>query len=377
MAKYLPLYKHIVNREQWLACLQQMRQEPRLGLDLEANSLHAYHERICLIQISTSVTDYIIDPMALPDFAELGEIIADPGVEKIFHAAEYDLMLLKRQHGWELNHLFDTMWAARILGLKQVGLANLLHHYFGVEQNKKHQRANWCARPLTREQLIYAQIDSHYLLALRDRLADALHQTGRWEEAQEIFAEHSRVNAPPLAFDPDGFWNINGCRDLSPRQQAVLKALYLFRNEEADRRNHPPYRVFSDRTALELAQFLPDSLEELAEIYGMSPGQINRYGRKLLQLIREGQRAAPPPRPPQRNERPPDEVAARYELLHQWRKKRAIQRGVESDVVLSRDALWALARTRPRTLQQLAQLTELGPVRQRLYGEELVKLLNQ
>ena len=371
----LPPYRFIATPEQWSACLKELRQESRLGIDLEANSLYAYHERVCLIQISTPQTDFIIDPGTIADLSGLGEIVIDPQVEKVFHAAEYDLILMKRHYGWELQNLFDTMWAVRVLGHKQMGLANLLQNYFGVEQNKKHQRANWCARPLTREQLAYAQIDSHYLLPLRDKLEIELRQKGYWDEAQEIFAEHSWVKAPPIVFDPDSFWQINGTRDLSARQQAVLRALHIFRHEEAERTDRPPYRIFADRTALELAELLPDSVDEMAQVYGMSPGQIGRYGRRLLQVIREG-RKANPPRPPKRNERPADEVVARFDRLHLWRKERALRRGVESDVVLSREALWVLAEARPRTWDELALIKEIGPIRRQMYGAELLQLLS-
>lgn len=375
MNQSLPPYQFVSNTKQWQLCLQQLRQENRLGLDLEANSLFAYHESVCLIQISTTDQDFIIDPLQVPDLSGLGELITDPAIEKVFHAAEYDLILMKRHYGWELNNLFDTMWAVRVLGHKQMGLANLLQNYFGVTQNKKHQRANWCARPLTREQLAYAQIDSHYLLPLRDHLAQELKQKERWDEAQEIFAAHSRVKAPPLVFDPDAFWSINGVRDLTPHQQAVLKALHLFRHEEAERSNRPLYRIFSDRTTLELAQQLPETVDDLTSIYGMSAGQIRRYGRRLIPLIREAQKATPP-RPPKRPNRPPDEVVARFEMLHQWRKERAIKRGVESDVVLSKEALWALAEARPQTWDALSQIPEIGPIRRQLYGKEILQVLN-
>ncbi|MBP8000145.1 MAG: HRDC domain-containing protein [Chloroflexi bacterium] len=375
MDKLIP-YQFIATPEQWQTCLKQLRQEPRLGLDLEANSLFAYRERVCLIQISTAQWDYIIDPLPLPDLEGLGEIIVNPAVEKVFHAAEYDLILLKRHHGWELNNLFDTMWAVRVLGYKQMGLASLLQQHFGVTQNKKHQRANWCARPLTREQLAYAQIDSHYLLPLRDILYSELQRGGRLEEALEIFGEHTRVKAPPIVFDPNSFWQINGARDLSARQQAVLKELHLFRHEEAERTNRPLYRIFADRSAVELAEMMPESLEELPQVYGMSPGQIMRYGRRLLQVIREGKKA-PLPKLPKRPERPADEVLVHFDQLHHWRKEQAMKRGVESDVILSREALWALAETRPRSWDELETIHEIGPVRRQLYGAELLKLLSK
>ncbi|MCA9975364.1 MAG: hypothetical protein KC413_06425, partial [Anaerolineales bacterium] len=120
MNRTLPPYQLVASPKQWQSCLTQLRQENRLGLDLEANSLYAYHESVCLIQISTRDQDFIIDPLHIPDLSGLGEIIANSNVEKVFHAAEYDLILMKRHYGWELHNLFDTMWAVRILGHKQM-----------------------------------------------------------------------------------------------------------------------------------------------------------------------------------------------------------------------------------------------------------------
>ncbi len=366
-------FRYVAGREAWLACLRDLQAAPRLAIDLEANSMFAYRERACLIQISTANADYILDPLADLDFGPLGDIIADPAVEKIFHAAEYDLILMGRDYGWQLSNLFDTMWAARILGYQQIGLANLLEKFFGLHISKRFQKANWCHRPLSAGELAYAQKDTHYLIALRDLLADELQTRDLATEAAEIFAEQAHVRLPDNGFDPDGFWQINGAYDLPPQQQAVLKALYLFRDREAKRRDAPLFKVLSDRTLLELAASLPTRTADLALIHGMSEGQQQRYGRSLIQIIHEAA-GAPPPQPPKRLPRLPEAVLARYDLLHRWRKARAQARGVESDVVMSREALWAIAKANPRTLDELQALNALGPYRLATYGEEIIKI---
>jgi ribonuclease D len=358
----------------WQECLARLQTEPRLGIDLEANSMYAYRERVCLIQISIPTQDYIVDPTAVADLDGLGQLLANPAIEKVFHAAEYDLMLLKRQYEWQCAHLFDTMWSARILGYERYGLGNLLQELYGVEQNKKYQKANWCKRPLTLDLLKYAQLDTHYLLALRDHLAAELVAQNRLEEALEIFAEQTGVDPNHQTFDPDGFWYISGAYDLPRQQQAVLKALYAFRDQQAERSNQPLFKVLSDRTLLELAQSCPATLRELHKVYGMSEGQVRRYGRQLLPLIAESQQAEPP-RYPKRNHRPPEEVCNRYDKLHTWRKEKAQARGVESDVILSRDCLWALAHLNPQHSEQLAQVEELGDWRRRTYGQEIIQVL--
>jgi len=367
----LPPFRLVANEATWRTCLAALRAAPRLAIDLEANSMYAYAERACLIQISTADVDFILDPLADLDLSGLGEIVANPAVEKIFHAAEYDLILLRRDYGWHLHNLFDTMWAARILGYKQFGLAGMLELAFGVRLSKRFQKANWCHRPLSAGELAYAQKDTHYLPALRDRLAAELEARGLLTEALETFADQSRVKMPNNGFDPDAFWHINGVFDMEPAQQAALKALFAFRDREARRRNSPHFKVLGDQTLLEVATRLPTRLSELDDVHGMTAGQQQRYGRQMLAVIAEA-RQAPAPQPPPRPPRPPDAVLIRYDRLHRWRKTRAQARGVESDVITGREALWTIAQTAPRTMADLEALAVLGPWRLATYGEEIL-----
>jgi ribonuclease D len=369
-------FELITNERQWRPCLDALRREARLAIDLEANSMFAYRESVCLIQVSTPEQDYILDPLEEYNLTALGEIIADPSVEKVFHAAEYDLILMKRQYGWELNNLFDTMWAARILGYKRYGLASVLEQFFDVKLNKRYQKSNWCRRPLSAEQLQYACLDTHFLFQLRERLASELVEAGRWEEAQEIFTAQTHIKLNDNGFDPRGFWSINGVQHLSREQQAVIQALYIYRDGQARRRDLPLFKVFSDRTLLELARQLPSNERELAQVHGMSRGQIRRYGRPLLQIIAESRHDDPPPYP-QRRKRKPEAVMNRYDRLHTWRKQRARARGVESDVIVSRDALWEIAHQNPETTEQLMALETLGNWRCTTYGDEILDVLQR
>lgn len=370
----LPPHKYISSAAAWQQCLSRLQEQPRLALDLEANSLYAYQEEVCLIQLSIPGQDYIIDPLANIDLSPLGELFARRDVEKVFHAAEYDLMLVKRQYGWELNNLFDTMWAARILGIERVGLANILDSTFGVRLDKRFQRANWCERPLSPAALAYAQADTHFLLALRDRLAQRLEEEGRIQEAQEIFAEQSQVEPASLAFDPDSFWTMNGTRTLSPQGKAILRALTIYRDQQAAQRNRPHFKILQDRTLMEIARAAPQQKDDLARIQGMSSGQMKRYGRDILRLVRQNRGASAPYRP-KRKPRLPQDVLDRYDLLRGWRKEKGAERGVESDVILSRDALWALARKNPQSREELNGI--LGPWRAAAYGDEILSLLRQ
>ena len=150
--------------------VEDLSMQARIAVDTESNSLHAYREQVCLIQFSTPNKDYVVDPLALEDLSQLAPIFASPKIEKIFHAAEYDLVCLRRDFEFEFDNIFDTMQAARILGYQYVGLDNILADKFDVKVDKRHQKANWGARPLTHAQLDYARMDTHYLIDLRNLL---------------------------------------------------------------------------------------------------------------------------------------------------------------------------------------------------------------
>ena len=350
---------------------------PVVAVDTESNSLHAYRERVCLIQFSTPTADYIVDPLRLPDLNPLAPFFANPDQQKVFHAAEYDLLCLRREYGFTFGNIFDTMSAARTLGWPQVGLAAILDTHFGVTMNKKHQRADWKRRPLTPEQLDYARLDTHYLVALRDKQLEALTASGRWAEAHEEFERLARLRRDSDAASPDpaAFWRVTGARDLAPAQAAILQALFAYREQQAERLDRPPFKVMAEATLVELARRAPRDAGGLQGLPGMTPEQTRRYAHGLLDAIQQGL-AAPAQHAPQA-EREPADVQDRYDRLHTWRKNRARARGVESDVILPRTALWDLARRPPRTHGDLEQIADFGPWRRETYGDEILSLLSR
>ena len=348
---------------------------PVVAVDTESNSLHAYRERVCLIQFSIPAADYIVDPIRLPDLSPLAPFFANPGQQKVFHAAEYDIVCLRRDYRFEFTNLFDTMSAARTLGWPQVGLASILDTQFGVTMSKKHQRSDWKRRPLTAEQLDYARLDTHYLVALRDKQLEALAEAGRVQEAQEEFERLARLRpeADNAGSAPAAFWRVKESRKLTPPQAAVLQTLFAYRERQAERIDRPPFMVMGEATLLELVRRAPRQIQELQGVPGMTPEQVRRYGAGVLQAVQQGLDA--PAQHAPRVEREPDEVQDRYDRLHTWRKNRAKARGVESDVILPRTALWDLARRSPRTRGELADVADFGPWRRDTYGDEILALL--
>ncbi|MEJ5203001.1 MAG: HRDC domain-containing protein [Anaerolineales bacterium] len=343
---------------------------PRLAVDTESNSLYAYREQVCLIQFSTGESDYLIDPLALDDLSPLGEVFASPHIEKIFHAAEYDLICLKRDFGFGFANLFDTMLAGRILGRSETGLAAMLENEFGILLDKKFQRANWGKRPLPPDLLDYARLDTYYLLPLRERLAEELKQQGRWELAREDFHRLCFTAVPPANGHPN-CWRIPGSRDLSPQQAAVLHELCYYRDQKARQMNLPVFKVLGNDILLKLALEQPQNLEALAASGVLSARQIQRHGEGLLQAIQHGRRASPI-YPPNGTPRPADDMLQRLEALREWRKQAGRSLEVPSDVILPRDVLEEIAQACPRTLDELASVMHDLPWRFQQFGEQIL-----
>jgi ribonuclease D len=368
---------HYVKTNQRLRqVLEELKQHPLIAVDTESNSLYAYRERVCLIQISTRTTDYIIDPLAAVDVSPLEALFSDPKIEKVFHAAEYDLMTMKRDFGFEFSSLFDTMVAARICGFKGIGLGTLLGEIVGIDVDKSHQRDNWGKRPLPKDSLLYAQMDTHYLPQLRDFFYERLTELNRWEEAREAFADLVTVPASVNGFDPEGYWRIAIPNHLTRRQVAILRELYLVREDIARNRDVPTFKVFTDKMLTAIAVAAPKTMGELESISGVPASQARRYGKALLGAVERGTTSKVPQPPTQ--EPPADPaIVERYTALREWRKERAAQRGVESDVIISKDALWSVAEQMPESLDDLRSIQGIGPWRLQQYGEELLEVIKR
>ena len=228
-----------------------------IAIDTESNSLFAYREQVCLIQISTGETDYLVDPLSLSDLSALAPILADPNIEKVFHAAEYDVICLKRDFGFTFANLFDTMVASRDVGRSSVGLAAILLEEFGIDVDKHYQRANWGARPLSPAMLAYARLDSHYLIALRHRLKTALEEMDRWSLAEEDFRRLCDTPAPPLELGACHLWRIASGQDINAREAAVLFEVCQYRDERARQADLPAFKVLSNQMLVKIAQSCP------------------------------------------------------------------------------------------------------------------------
>jgi ribonuclease D len=370
----LPPPAVITSDEQLGRLVGDLQGRALVAVDTESNSLYAYNERICLIQLSTTDVDYIVDPLADVTLGPLGEVFQDASIQKILHAAEQDVAGLKPDFGFQFTNLFDTMRAARILGWPKVGLGSILWDRFRVRTDKRYQRYDWGKRPLKPEALAYAQLDTHYLVQVRNIQTQALEQMGREEEAAEVFEGLAQIAPATNPFGPHAFWRVKGCHDLSRQEQAVLWELYLWRDGVAKSRNRPPFMVMGDRRLTELAKIKPRILDQLKTRAGLKPHLVRRYGQALLDATARGLKGSPP-RPASHPPRRDWETMKRYKALRAWRVKVARRRGVESDVILPNAVLWQLAEQSPTALDELAEIPEFGPWKRKTYGSAVLEVL--
>jgi ribonuclease D len=343
-----------------------------LAVDTESNSLHAYREQLCLIQFSTSFNDFLVDPLQFEDLALLAPIFGNPQIEKIFHAAEYDLICLKRSFGISVVNIFDTMQAARILGYKQVGLDSMLAEKLGIVLNKKFQKADWAERPLSLEMLNYARLDTHHLLDLRDCLQAELVQHDRWDLALEEFARLAAGNGGPKAAVPS-WQRVSGTQKFSKRQLAILNELTSWRESQAERMDRPVFKVIDDRRLVEIALVAPREREDLDKLM-LTPRQVDMYGSYILQAVDRGFKAAPLTRP--RSVRPKQAIADRLNALSTWRKEEAKKINIESDLVLPKGWMHSIAEQNPQTLDDLSILMPHSPWRVENFGQGILTAIH-
>lgn len=355
--------------------IAKLTTEKVIAIDTESDSLFSYFEKVCLIQFSTPQTDYLLDPLNV-DISPLADLLTNPSVEKIFHAAEYDILSLKRDYNFTFVNLFDTMLAARILGWPRYGLGSILEEQFEVKLDKRFQRYNWGQRPLSQQALDYARLDTHYLLRLRNVQIKALEQQNRLREAQEAFERQTQVKPSPKIFNPDDFWRIKGCKELTPQEQAILRELFILRDKISRKIDRPPFKVVNDAVLVRLAQIQPNNYQALKDIKSIGPNLLRYNSNDILNAIAAGKIASPPQYQSNNNHRPDEDTLARYESLRQWRNKLATERGVEPDVIMSNETLMDIARRNPKRLETLSKLKSLGKWQAETYGPAVMQVLH-
>jgi ribonuclease D len=354
-----------------------LQKEEAIGVDLEADSMFHYQEKVCLVQISTQFQNILVDPLAVRDLSPLTRVFADYRVRKVFHGADYDIRSLYRDFGIEVHSLFDTQIAARFLGFSETGLASLLRHVLGLIIEKKYQKKDWSQRPLPPSMCAYAAQDVCHLLTLSRLFEKNLRAKGLLFCVEDECEALSKVRAEPQVERPL-FLKFKGAGKLDSRSLAVLEALLRFRDDVARRRNLPPFKILGNLPLLEMAQKKPVTERELKALRGLSPKQVEYLGQTLLERMHEAlnlpQEALPThPRKPRQPHSP--EFAKRVKALREWREQRASSLGIDLALTLSNAQIRALALEHPDHPQALKRMTEIRNWQKHLFGPEICALL--
>lgn len=360
--------KWIADQKTWDRIAEQLAQSlsgGELAIDTESNSLYAYREHICLVQIATSDETFLIDPLAVKDLSSLGRLLADPTILKVLHGSDYDLRCFDREYEYQIKSIFDTAVAARFLGMASPNLASVLETFLGVAiaKSQKLQRSNWALRPLNALAMEYAASDVRYLTRLAGELRRRLVEVNRLEWFLEECRRLEQIRYSPPEFPEDAFLRIKGSDGLKPGALAVLKELFAFREVEARRLDWPPFRVMRNETLLFLAQ-RPDV--PLADVPGLSPWLIERAAERLRAAIDRGRRGPGVQRlrSPRRENPWTPEARALLHRLKRWRAERAAALGLDPALI------WPASSLERLILEPDAWRTELTFVDSPLPGAD-------
>ena len=372
---------HLIQSQAELERLfDRLKGETLLAVDTEAASFHRYRDRIYLLQLSSRRETAVVDPLAVSNLAPLADMLTDPAVEVVFHDADYDLRLLDMEHGFHANNLFDTRIAAQLLNEPGVGLAALLEKYLDVRLDKRFQRADWSARPLSPEMLAYAAADTRHLPELRDLLRDQLRAKGRLEWAEEEFALLTGVRWTVQPSDEPAYLRMKGAKALPGRALAVLRELFQWREETARRSDKAAFRILNNEPMLAMALQPPTDMAALKAIRGIGQEQAERRGREILAAVQRGLDVPEGDLPkidrPRRRQHDPA-YEARLERLKVERNLLATQYDLAPGVLCPNGTLEALARLNPATVEQMAEIPELRRWQLREIGGRLLACLQR
>ena len=331
-----------------LALCDHLARHPRIALDTEADSLHCYFEKLCLIQISSPEGHFLVDPLAPLDLSPL--FAALKGKTVIIHGCDYDLRLL-RKAGWiNPENIFDTGVAARLIGLREFGLAALLHHHFGLVLAKASQKANWAIRPLPAQMLDYAINDTAHLLALADQLEQQLTRLGRTDWFRQSCDRLIRNSAIVRERDPDSLWRISGHSDLSQRGMAILRALWHWRESEAQAVDRPTFHILNNDSLLEAAHRLDQHGK--AEPRNLRGSRLERFQSASQDALAIPQADWPKLIRRARQKAIPD-YEDRFRLFRDRRDKSAAQYALDPTLIAPKATLESLARQDPEAVESL------------------------
>jgi ribonuclease D len=370
-------YQMIDNRSELAGLIQILENEKIIGVDVEADSMYHFKEKVCLIQMATTTLSAVIDPLKVPDLSALKPIFKRRDIQKVLHGADYDIRSLYRDFQITITNLFDTELACRFLGFKETGLEAVLKIKFGVRLDKRFQRRDWSKRPLPEDMIAYAAEDVRFLIPLAERLQSDLQAKSRLAWVLEECEVLSGVRPNNTASKPL-FLNFKGAGKLDPRSLAVLEALLQYRLRIARKKDKPLFRVISSGALMDLSCQKPLNLKQLEKSRALSPKQITMYGQDLIAAI-NGAIKLPNDLLPlyarKKMPRVPLTAAERVKALRHWRDIQAKKLKLDPALICPKSLISAIALQKPTTVSALANIKEIKKWQLEEFGDAIVKVL--
>lgn len=328
----------IASAAQLTELLPKLKAFDRIAIDTEADSLHSYFEKLCLLQMSFGDEDYLIDTLAGFDLAPLAQALAEK--EIVLQGADFDLRLMRGTFAFIPARVFDTVIASRLLGIKEFSLAALVKNFFGVELAKGSQKANWAQRPLPQRMAEYAMNDTHYLLPLAEKLEQQLIERGRLEWLRESCQRAIEQASVQRERDEDELWRIAGAGPLRGRPAAILRALWHWRDREAREVDRPPFHILQNQHLIAAANSFDAG--EVPDFRHFSSRRRREFLDAAKQALDLPENEWPEVRRRVRS-RPTALMDKRAEELRRKRDHAATQLGIEPSFIASRAALETIA----------------------------------
>jgi ribonuclease D len=359
--------------------LKSLRGADALAVDLEADSMFHFQEKVCLIQIASSRHLFIVDPIPIKDLSALKPLFGNRRIKKVFHGSDYDVRSLFRDFDITIHNLFDTELASRFLGFQQSGLDAMLQTFFNVKLEKKYQKKDWSMRPLPEAMITYAANDVHHLLPLAKLLEERLAEKNRLAWVHEECGLLSRVrpnatNAKPL------FLSFKGAGRLPPKDLAVLEALLNYRKRAAHKKDLPLFKVIGNFSILTLAREKPQTKKALEACRALSAKQANMHGRQVIEAINKGLKIPDDQLPIYPRTRVPRMPESRIRLankLKSWKDKKAAELAIDPALVLNKSQTMDIARASPSAIHDLDDIASLKSWQIQAFGEEIIRCINE
>jgi ribonuclease D len=374
-----PDYQFINTADALAAFAQTANRAEMVAVDLEADSMFHFKEKVCLLQMTANGHTVIIDPLSLDDLTALSPVFADPAVCKVFHGADYDVRSLYRDYGIDIHNLFDTQLASMFLGCQETGLEAVVSRHFGVELNKKYQKKDWSRRPLSEDMVDYAASDVAYLIPLARTLMRELDNKGRLEWVNEECELLSRVR-PAEENDGPMFLKFKGAGRLEPRQLAALEMLLQMRTAIARQKDRPLFKVISNAALKKIAVALPRSIKQLKACNALSNRQSEMYSTAIMEALKNAHNIPDshlPVYPRRRSPRLSRRVPGRVKRLREWRDAKALELELDPGLVLNRTAISAIAVQDPADASALAAVDAVHKWQIKAFGEVFLEAMHR